>query len=550
MKERNEADVLAEILVWSTDCPMWQRDVLRRLCTKGELEEMDLDELTALCKAKGGGGDPLSADHIPDPQAATTVAELRSVHDVENVNALKAGEQLTFGKTGVTVVYGDNGSGKSGYARILKKVCRARSPKRDDILPNIYASKMGAQKAVIDYRANGQNKVARWATGASTDALLSSISVFDSSTANVHVDAVNDVAYTPFPMSVLERLAGACQEVKKRINAEVRELQQKTPAAIAQPKCRSGTAVGQLIGRLSGETDESRVRELSILSEGEKTRFETLKVDLSKEPAKVARQLETLYERLNGIDRAFKKLEKATSRQTADQLWALSRELQTARVASATAANDLFAGEPLADVGSDVWRALWEAARAYSEREAYPDQLFPVIGDGARCVLCQQELGPDAAERVARFERFVKDETKKREDDAREKYQAELASLNAVSLSAGDLRSAVTLVRDDLNDEELSPKVRATLITAKWRLRSLLRNHTKGGRGESLPSVADWPADRIKEHRDAIEARISALRAEDESAERRRLIAEYEELVDREWLAVVQDDVIAEILLS
>ena len=50
------------------------------------------------------------------------------------MNALKEGERLTFGKTGLTVVYGDNGSGKSGYARILKKVCRARTPKGDMIL--------------------------------------------------------------------------------------------------------------------------------------------------------------------------------------------------------------------------------------------------------------------------------------------------------------------------------------------------------------------------------------------------------------------------------
>jgi len=46
---------------------------------------------------------------------------LRAIHGAENVNALKAGERLTFDKTGLTVVYGDNGSGKSGYARILNK---------------------------------------------------------------------------------------------------------------------------------------------------------------------------------------------------------------------------------------------------------------------------------------------------------------------------------------------------------------------------------------------------------------------------------------------
>src|SRR5690606_9687917 len=108
--------------------------------------ESDLAELTALCKAKGKDGIALAAEHIPDPDSAATTVNLRAIHSAENVNALKAGERLTFDKTGLTIVYGDNGSGKSGYARVLKKVCRARVlPKDDKILPNIYAKTTGPQ---------------------------------------------------------------------------------------------------------------------------------------------------------------------------------------------------------------------------------------------------------------------------------------------------------------------------------------------------------------------------------------------------------------------
>ena len=37
-----------------------------------------------------------------------------SVKDLEHVNALSSSEPLTFDATGLTIVYGDNGSGKSG----------------------------------------------------------------------------------------------------------------------------------------------------------------------------------------------------------------------------------------------------------------------------------------------------------------------------------------------------------------------------------------------------------------------------------------------------
>jgi energy-coupling factor transporter ATP-binding protein EcfA2 len=182
-------------------------------------------ELTELCKSNAKGALALAAEDIPDPKAASTVVTLRAIHSVENVNALKEGERLTFDQAGLTVVYGDNGSGKSGYARILKKACRARTPKGDEILPNIYGSNSAPRKAVIDFLVNGHNKSEDWRADGASDSILSSISVFDSRTANVHVDEVNDVAYTPFPMRVLERLAATCQEVKRRITVEMRDLE-------------------------------------------------------------------------------------------------------------------------------------------------------------------------------------------------------------------------------------------------------------------------------------------------------------------------------------
>ena len=221
----SEAEALKDILAWSRDCPAWQCHALRRLCTKGELVDADVDELTVLCKNNGKGSVALAAEHIPDPESAATAVNLRAIYEVKNVNALKEGERLTFDKKGLTVVYGDNGLGKSGYVRIMKKVCRARiPPKYNLILPNIYATKTGPQTAVIDFSADGHNRTHDWTADQAGDAYLSSISVFDSHTANVHVDEANDVAYTPFPMGVLEQLAEVCQQVKERINVEIREL--------------------------------------------------------------------------------------------------------------------------------------------------------------------------------------------------------------------------------------------------------------------------------------------------------------------------------------
>ena len=553
MKEEgtgSEAEALADILAWSKDCPEWQRDALRRLCVKGELDDADLDELTVLCKSKskGNGSVPLVAGHIPDPDASGVAVTLRAIHSAENVNALKPGERLTFDKTGLTVVYGDNGSGKSGYARILKKACRARTPpKGDRILPNIYAKKTGPQKAVIDFGANGHSRSQNWTTDVPGDPLLSSVSVFDSRTANVHVDEVNDVAYTPFPMRVLECLAEACQEIRKRIKAQIRELEQQTPEAIAKPECHDWTAVGKLITALGGSTKEQDVRSLAALDENEKARHETLKTDLVRNPTKVASQLEALKNRLNATNAAFGSLQNAVSDQQVNRLTALYQTCRTTQAAATAAANDLFAGEPLPNIGSDVWRSLWEAARRYSEHQAYPDMPFPMTGRGARCVLCQQELGAEAADRLTRFEAFVKDETKRKEELAAAAYRAALDVMNGADIPAAEIPVAVALIRDELNDGELAKIVRRAAVTLKGRLRAIRRDHTKGDDAGPLPGAENWPTDAVAAHSVSMSARIIALRAEEESDERKQMRVAFEGLSDRAWLAVIQEDVIAEI---
>ena len=545
----SEAQALADILAWSNDCPKWQRDALRRLCTKDKIETADFDELTALCKSKGQGSVALASEHIPDPEAVATTVTLRAIHGVENVNALKAGERLTFDKTGLTVVYGDTGSGKSGYVRILKKVCRARMPPKDDrILPNIYATKTVPQKAVIDFRANAHNKSENWGTENPGDPLLSSVSVFDSRTANVHVDAVNDVAYTPFPMHVLKRLAEACQEIKKRINAEIRDLEQQTPAVITEPECHDGTEVGKVIAGLSGDTKEQDVRELATLDEKKKLRLDTLKTDLGAAPLRVASQVEALKNRLGEINMAFEALQEVVSDSQASHLTELYQAYLTAQAAAASAAGDLFADEPLTDVGSDVWRVLWEAARSYSEQQAYPGLPFPATRDGGRCVLCQQELDAEAAYRLARFEGFMKDATKRKEERAEAAYQAALDELINANVPGSHVLRAVSLVCDELSDGELAAAVRRAAVILRWRRRAILRNHTKGNNAEPLPFVEAWPSEAIATHSADLSERITVLRAEDESDERRKMLAEFEELADREWLAMTQEDVIAEII--
>lgn len=189
-----EAEALANILAWSAGSPGWQRDALRRLVTQTALKPAEIDELLAICKGDSQAI-PLEAGHLHDLNRDQGEVFLRQVHGVRHINALAPDQRLILQRHGLTIIYGDNGSGKSGYARILKKVCRSRMPGRnEEIVPDIYDPAPGTPSATIEYAIRDQNRACTWQLGQTADSALSAISVFDSRTANVHVDAANDVA--------------------------------------------------------------------------------------------------------------------------------------------------------------------------------------------------------------------------------------------------------------------------------------------------------------------------------------------------------------------
>src|SRR6202044_763559 len=102
----------------------------------------------------------------------------------------------------------------------------------------------------------------------------------------------NDVAYTPFPMKILEGLAQACLRIKERLAAEIEAIEKQTPLTLKHPDCKPHTKVGILVQGLSADTTPESVQTLATLSAAEVARHETLKTDLASDPAKVARALQ------------------------------------------------------------------------------------------------------------------------------------------------------------------------------------------------------------------------------------------------------------------
>ncbi|WP_245283745.1 AAA family ATPase [Bradyrhizobium sp. URHD0069] len=376
--------------------------------------------------------------------------------------------------------------------------------------------------------------------------MLSAVSVFDSRTANVHVENTNDLAYTPSPLRILAGLAQACQDLKVRLTSEIQALELQTPAVLSKPECKPHTGVGRLLAALSGQTKLEAVEGLAGLDALQEARLQTLASDLVGDPARTIRQLEGQETRLKAAVERLQRLVACSDEKNQTLLAEPFRELETARAATVVASATLFANEPLPEVGADVWRALWEAARAYSSAAAYPGRPFPLTESDAHCVLCQQPLSEEAAKRLASFEAFVQDESKRREAAVGEAYDQSLESVAVGRFPMADMLGLLAFVRDDLGHEALAAALRREIVTLTWRLRALLRNHHRPALTE-LPPTTSVSFDGLQAVLEGIARRISDLKADADSPQRATLVAEEDDLADRKWLGLVKADVFAQI---
>ena len=213
---------------------------------------------------------------------------LAAVSEVAAVNNLAAGQTLSFAESGITVIYGDNGAGKSGYARLLKRACRARHT--EVILSNVYGAPAPATaSATFCYSVGGTTLPPEpWKdTGKPVPQphpVLSAISVFDSNCAAVHLKGKNEVAFRPFGLDVPDELGTACKQVKAQLDAEKKQLEAARNAIFTAPPWKAETAVGKALAALTHETSFTMLQELAVLSDQEQARLARLTEDLSKNP--------------------------------------------------------------------------------------------------------------------------------------------------------------------------------------------------------------------------------------------------------------------------
>lgn len=539
MNKKANKTVLETILDWSADRPLWQRDALRRIVIGETLDEAAVTNILALCKKEHGAEgialvpEALEAAHLPAAPAGGESIALASMGGITGVNQLAPGQTLPFEPAGLTIVYGPNGSGKSGYGRVLKRACRAR--KADEIMPDAY-NPPPAGKATGTFSIFKDGVAAppiSWTDDGKPDAVLSAVSVFDRDCGSVHVQEKNEVAFRPFGLDIPDDLAGVCQALKQKLGAEETQLNAVRNPVFKKPAWNPTTSVGTIMSALSHDIDFAALEKLGEMTADERARLARLDGDLLKNPADAAAEQRLFAGNLRQLIATLDKIADAYEDPKLTGIKALADAARGKRAATDLAARETFDGLSIPGVGGQTWRALWEAARRYSEQTAYPGAPFPPTGEES-CVLCHQALDADARDRLGNFEAFVRADTESQAARAEQNYSEALAAFTARKLDVRVI--AQTRQRIALQNPGLAHRILRFIASANLRRLKFLRALSTADALELLP-FSPSPKAELEALAATLEAYASELDDAADAEGRERLILERDTLRDRAAVA-------------
>lgn len=442
---------MGKLADWSRNKPNWVKDALQRAASNPRISPQDIDSVFSRVAIAHGlaveGDHPclmFSEQSLVDVDAAPDDVVLCSLGPLQGLDRLAADQVLQFAVNGITVIFGDNGAGKSGYTRAMRQLTRVR---QDAILEgDVYAPAPHPAKSITyTYsRAGAEASSETWSEGEQKPAALAGITLLDTDNLRVYVNGKNDILYMPPEAACVGRLAELYQAAAQRFTDE-RNIATRQCSAPFGGGYKTGSHAAALVGKLVLDTSEAdlpteeELRHNATWTDQHLTELNRLRAELSQGPGAQA----ALYDRIAAACETASAAIEANHVPLLDAAMAGDAALVEAKTTKRRTADALVAeqigSQPIRATGSDVWQSLFRIARQFAA-EAGLRALDESFAEGDTCPLCQQTLDEDATRRLAAFDTYVEGAA------VRDAEQAEIAVAHRLQA----LRSLIFKSADEL----------------------------------------------------------------------------------------------------
>jgi energy-coupling factor transporter ATP-binding protein EcfA2 len=513
---------------WSKSLLPWQQYILTKAirCRRLNDEQVDtafryflhdnkLDDLPE-------GIDAIEPIVARPSEALSGKLLLQQLSAVRGVNALPPGTGFTFGRQ-LTLIYGRNGAGKSGYVRLLANACFCRY--RPEIFPDIYAQTTEPPSATFELTLDGEALEPVQYNLGKDDPCLKRFTVFDSAVARHLLTQQMPFEFKPAGFDVFPEMVRVYKLLEGKLDTEIgRRTKANTFPAVF---IGGTTPVSTAVSTLGALTDVEKLRQLGNYGGFEEARVDeidkllvALRSQSPKEAMEVLAEAKadvvTLRSSIASIANQF------TEQAQADRKKLIERAIETAAIA-ATMGLDQFKRSFFKAVGTPEWEQFAAAAHALAVKEG---DEYPASED--RCLLCEQPLSDEARTHIASLFSFIQGDVTKTAEAARQSADEEFQNLSAVST---DLFTEAARVRTHIRRlaPPLEVEIQATfdaLALAKSVALGDLAGLVVNEQPLPLPSVLqslDELVERLDQDRERLSANDKAHAIAELETERRGL---------------------------
>lgn len=455
---------------------LWWLHAIRLAAEKGELGRDDFELLFKVAKIEHGLEAPseLYASYIA-PLNLTGFGEeknavkLKSISKVNHVSALVSDALLEFATDGLTAIYGDNGSGKSSYAKILKNACLTRgdTPK---ILPNIYEENRGEPAADIAIVIGQEQHDIAWRLSTEAQEDLKSIRIFDNTSATHYISSEDTIEYKPAGMKLLSQLMRACEFVRTSSDNE------KKPYTTANqlPTFRPGSKVFALVSTLSYKTKVEDVNALCLSKELEDS-IPAHHTELAKLKTSTPEQIRKIYsDRCKSLQPLLDHLVRLKSKLDQDCLNTIKNafdDYKTKQGAAELARTQALDGHELSGICSPEWTAMWDHVKSFVQTHN-TGLAFPP-SEGAPCPTCFQSISGEAAKKLKSFNDYLQNKTQVEATKAKGTFDSFISNLKLLRFDLKPYEFALGMI------QEHKPDYAKKIIDLNSNLEMLRDNLTK-----------------------------------------------------------------------
>lgn len=533
-------DIQQDIRNWLHQQSDWLQQGAEILLSSGEVSDEDIRKLSEMLKTLDGQKvtSHRAFDRLAPVSFSSAEIRLLEIGAISGIEKLTSHKPLSFGEGNLCVIYGNNGSGKSGYTRLLKKACG--KPRAKDLKPNVFKPMPSVRKCTICYQVAGKDMPpAEWRTDEKPIDVLRAVDIFDDDAAVGYLTEETESAYTPPVVALFENLAKVCDRIIAQLQTEQNQLVCALRDVLPE---YASTEAGIAYRALKHNGDKTTIKKFTQWREEDEVELaqltERLKVD---DPAALARRNRQAKRQVDQIADTLQKAAVAFGDKNISGIRALRAEAKKKRRIADEAAvqvDSTKGNSAKLDISTDTWRRLWEAARAYSQTAK---REFPVAKDEL-CVLCHQKLDGDAQERLNKFEKFVLGKLETEAKTAEKAYRQALDNLPEPTTSND---TATQCQAAELTEEHW-----VGVLGEFWGHVNSARDALLAGESTMQAPIIAWPKnilDELAAHSASLESKAArheqdAKRSDRDKASKRKL-----NLEARRWVARQSDAINGEV---